>query len=119
MKFAFALLLTAMAVALSGCTPQQQNNPQELKEKTAQATATLKADAQAVAEGVREGWSRDHPLDLNSATHDELKSLPGISDAAASRIIAHRPYRTSNELVNREVISQAEYNRISDRVTAK
>ena len=42
------------------CNPSQ--NPQELKEKTAQATAELKGNAQAVAAGVREGWSRDKPL---------------------------------------------------------
>jgi len=44
-----------------------QTNPQELKEKTARATAELKVDAKAVAAGVREGWSRDKPLDLNTA----------------------------------------------------
>jgi len=36
-------------------------NPDELKEKTARATAELKSNAKAMAEGVREGWSRKAP----------------------------------------------------------
>ena len=58
--------ISMLLVALGGCT--QQQNPQDLKEKTAQATAEVKKDAKAVAEGIREGWSRDKPLDLNTAT---------------------------------------------------
>ena len=67
-----------LLAALAGCT--QQQNTQELKEKTAQATAEVKNDAEAVAAGIREGWSRDKPLDLNSATKEQLLSLPGVTD---------------------------------------
>ena len=66
-----------LLAALAGCT--QQQNTQELKEKTAQATAEVKHDAEAVAAGIREGWSRDKPLDLNTATKDQLLSLPGVN----------------------------------------
>ncbi len=45
-----------LLAALAGCT--QPQNTQELKEKTAQATAEVKHDAEAVAAGIREGWSR-------------------------------------------------------------
>jgi competence protein ComEA len=82
------LLLLA---ALAGCT--QPQNSQDLKEKTAQATAEVKRDAKAVAEGIREGWSRDKPLDLNTATKEQLLSLPGVTAAEAERVIAGRPYK--------------------------
>ena len=68
---------------LAACTPNQ--NPQELKEKTARATAELKVDAKAVAAGVREGWSRDKPLDVNTATREQLVTLPGVTAAEADR----------------------------------
>src|ERR1700716_349881 len=74
-----------LLAALAGCTQPPQNS-QELKEKTAQATAEVKRDAKAVAEGIREGWSRDKPLDLNTATKAQLESLPGMTEAEADRV---------------------------------
>jgi competence protein ComEA len=113
----FVLLLLA---ALAGCT-QQQQSPQELREKTAQATAEAKSDAKAVAEGIREGWNRNSgkPLDLNSASKEDLRSLPGMTAAEADRVIADRPYDDSGEPVTRHILPKAEYDKIADRVTAK
>jgi DNA uptake protein ComE-like DNA-binding protein len=112
--FTFALALLG---AFAGCTKEQ--NPQELKERTAQATAELKRDAKAVAEGVREGWNRDKPLNVNTATKDQLTELPGINAAEANSIIAGRPYSNPAELVTRHILPKAKYDRIADRLTAK
>ena len=106
-----------LLAALAGCT--QQQNSQDLKEKTAQATAEVKRDAKAVAEGIREGWSRDKPLDLNTATKEQLLSLPGMTAAEADRVIAGRPYNEPGEVVTRRIMPKAEYDKIADRVTAK
>jgi hypothetical protein len=108
----------ALLLLLAGCS-QRQETPQDLKEKTAEATATIKSDAKAVADGVREGWSRDKPLDLNHATRDQLLALPGITAEDADRMIDRRPYGNPGQLVTRHVVSKGEYDRISDRVTAK
>ncbi|HKW26017.1 MAG TPA: helix-hairpin-helix domain-containing protein [Terriglobales bacterium] len=96
-----------------------KQNPQQLKEKTAATTAALKSDAKAVASGVREGWSRDKPLDVNHASKAQLESLPGISAPAADRIIANRPYGKREDLLSRGVLTRRQYERISDRVMAK
>lgn len=103
---------------LVGCS-QQRQSPQELKEKTAEATAEAKSDAKAVAEGIREGWDRNQSLDLNTASKEQLVSLPGVSGAEADRVIAGRPYREPGELVTRHIMSKAEYDKVADRVTAK
>jgi competence protein ComEA len=113
-RHGFIILLLAV---LAGCT--QQKNSEDLKEQTAQATAEVKRDAQAVAAGIREGWSRDKPLDLNTATKDQLLSLPGVTTAEADRVIAGRPYNEPGEVVTRHIMPKAEYDKIADRVTAK
>jgi DNA uptake protein ComE-like DNA-binding protein len=110
----FTLLLLA---ALVGCTQQQKS--QDLKEQTAQATAEMKRDAKAVAAGIREGWSRDKPLDLNTATKEQLLSLPDVTSAQADRVISGRPYSEPSEVVTRRIMTKIEYDKIADRVTAK
>jgi len=115
------LVYLCLAITSVGSTLacNQRQSPQDLKEKTAQATAEMKQNAKAVAEGVREGWSRDKPLNINTATKDQLMGLPGITDTQAERIIAARPYAEPNDLVKRRVLPQAEYDRISERIVAK
>ena len=109
-----AILLLAV---LMGCN--QQPSPQQIKEKTAEATAEAKNDAKAVAEGLREGWNRNKPLDLNTATREQLRSLPGMTAEEADRVIAGRPYNEPGELVTRHIMPKTEYDKIADQVTAR
>jgi competence protein ComEA len=111
------VLAIVLLIGLVACTTNQ--NPQELKEKTARATAELKVDAKAVAAGVREGWSRDKPLDVNTATREQLLSLPGVTAAEADRVIAGRPYDDPGQLVTRRILPQSKYDKIADRLAAK
>jgi DNA uptake protein ComE-like DNA-binding protein len=110
------ILAMALVVGLTGCASHQ--NPEEVKEKTAQATAELKSDAKAVAEGVREGWSRDKPLNINTASREDLVSLPGVTEAEADKVVARRPYDDPHELVTRGALPKSKYDRIADRLTA-
>ncbi len=112
-EFAVVLLLLS-----AGCT-SQKSSPDEVREKTAQATSEIKQDAKALADGVKEGWNRNQPLDVNKASKEQLQSLPGMSTEGAERIIDGRPYNSTSELVTRRVISQQEYDKIKDQVTAK
>jgi len=58
-------------------------------------------------------------IDINSATKQELMTIPGIGDAYSQKIIEGRPYRAKNELVQKKIIPQATYDKIADQIIAK
>ncbi len=84
--------------------------PQAKTSKTKASSATTKAPADSTSSKL---------IDINSASQDELKALPGIGDAYSAAIIKNRPYANKTQLVSRKVVPQATYDKISDQIIAK
>ena|SRR5262249_61211616 len=58
-------------------------------------------------------------IDINSASKIELMTLPGIDDAEAQKMIDGRPYSVKGQLVLKNVMPQATYDKIADSISAK
>jgi DNA uptake protein ComE-like DNA-binding protein len=101
MKLAKYILILLTALTLIAA-PQQ---------KKAAPKADTKSAPSAPAKGAL--------IDINSASEAELKSLPGIGDAYAAKIVKNRPYRGKNQLVQKDIIPQATYDKIKDQIVAR
>lgn len=113
------VLAFLLAMALPGSTAFAQETKSKSTKHHADTTKVDKTTTTSTKETASSTTSKGELIDINSATEDQLKTLPGIGDAYAKAIVDHRPYKAKNELVNKKIIPKATYNKISKHIIAK
>ncbi len=76
------------------------------------------AKLETKAENKAENKAEDK-IDINRASADELRKIDGIGEARSAAIIKGRPYRSKDELVSKNIIPKAVYDKIKERIIAK
>ena len=119
---ALVAILVFANVSFAGqakATPAAQAKPAVTAAQTpaTQAPATQAEKAKTAAGTAAKAV--EEKIDINSATKEQLATLPGIGDAYSQKIIDGRPYKMKTELKTKKIIPAAVYAKIASKIVAK
>lgn len=128
---AFLIPMAANATTATTATARKHATTAKTASAAKQTTATTTAKTDTPAKtATATKHTRHHvaknasatkktKIDINSATREELMTLPGMDGDMADKVIAGRPYKNMAQLKTKGGVTNAEYRKISSKVTAR
>ncbi len=116
---ALAVLLAPGALGAQGAKPKPAAPPADQADLKPLIAAQSKARSKALKADKTKPIPEANRVDINGASKEELRKLPGVTDAYADKIIAGRPYLTKIHLVTHDVLPFAVYTAIKGRIIAR
>ena len=117
-----ALVALALLAPATSLRAQETEPPRKVASKSAKGATEAKAKANAAKVKARvkaKAEADAKAIDINSATKDQLKTLPGITDAYADKIIAGRPYLSKAFLVTKNILPNDLFQTLRKRIVAR
>lgn len=114
-RIAGSLVALSLAFGLVSAVRADDNPPAATTAPATSATPTTTAKSTST----HHHSSSTHKVDINSASKEDLMKLSGVTDETADKIIASRPYKSTSELVSKNVVSKNEFSKIKNHVMAK
>ena len=110
------VLAFLLSLALPGSTALAQKKSSS---KSSADTMEVSKTSKTTTSTTTTSSTKAELIDINTATEDQLKALPGIGDAYAKAIVDHRPYKAKSDLLNQKILPKATYNKVSSHIIAK
>ena len=112
MKYGFHSVVLVAGILLLGTGVSSAS-----ENKTEASQPTVNTDVSPQRENKHK--TRTKLVDINSATKEQLMSLPGINAEDADKIVAGRPFGSKAWLVTNEVISFGTYQAVKGLIICK
>jgi DNA uptake protein ComE-like DNA-binding protein len=114
-----ALLLVAGMTLTAQAKPELPPGHPTFTVKPKAETAKPKTKAEVAKAMSAKAAVQAQRVDINSASKEELKKIPGIDDAIAAKIVAGRPFLTKSRLVSSKIMTMADFQAIRKQIVAR
>ncbi len=86
---------------------------------TAPAAKPAAGPAAAATAPVKQVVAVAQPLDINTATVEQLAGVKGLTHTLAEAIVKGRPYKSTDELVKSRILTETLFTQVKDGLTVK